>query len=435
MRKPLLAGLLFIPTLFIAQSWTKISTNFDSLWTNSVKYYNKGDTIIYYGSTQGTNSFSPKRFFVSTDGGYTFNRDFTNLDLIGYEAFYSLPINNLLLGFKNSPNTGTYKFGAINNWQGLFVNGSGYGVWGDLASNTLLFQPFGNSNIYSFNLINNTLGTAVITGTNSMTLRTIYNSGNRTLLGGQGVKYFDGGNTSMVQTASGITGTVFRFFKGNNVLYAVVNTGNDNLYKSIDNGSTWTLQTTTFLNGTNTNTLVSAYTLGTPNGNIFYLETNSGASNNVFLSTDGGQTATKIPNGLPSNGSLITPTTGKLLTNGNKVWYQVCKANNVDFVRTDTSIAGLYQFNNTVGINELQHHKLNFSIYPNPAKESINIKIENRQEELITISILNILGETLFTESVKSNIFTLKPNNLNRGVYFITLTAGNYLSTKKIIIE
>lgn len=436
MKKLLLAYILTSPLFFVSQTWTKISTNFDSLWTSSVKYYNKGDTLVYFGSTEGTGAFATKRFYVSTDGGYNFTRDFTALDNIGFEAFYSLPLNNLLFGFKNTPNNGTYKFGGLNNWQNVFVGGGAYGVWGDLGVGTAIFQPYGSPNIFSFDLATNSAISTILSGTNSITLRTVYHSGNRILLAGNGVKYFDNGNVNLISNATGIAGTVLRFFNSNNILYAVSSLGgNDNLYKSTDNGATWNLQTTTFLNGANTNTLVSAYTIGTPNGNIFYLETSSGTSNNVFLSTNGGQTASKISNGLPSNGSLISPTIGKLLTNGNKVWYQVCKANNVDFVRTDTSVAGLYIFNNVVSVNEIPHQTINFCIYPNPAKEIINIKLNNVNSELTIISVSNVLGETVLTENTILNNLTLKTTQLTNGIYFVTVTNQGKSNTQKIIIE
>lgn len=436
MKKVLLYLSLFTSNFISSQSWTKISTNFDSLWTSSVKYYNKGDTLVYFGSTQGTGAFAAKRFYVSIDGGHNFTRDFTTLDNIGFEAFYSLPLNNLLLGFKNVPNNGTYKFGGLNNWQNVFVGGGAYGVWGDLGVGTAIFQPYGSPNVFSFDLSTNSAISTVLSGTNSITLRTVYHSGNRILLAGNGIKYFDNGNVNLINNATGIAGTVLRFFNSNNILYAVSSLGgNDNLYKSIDNGATWNLQITTFLNGANTNTLVSAYTIGTPNGNIFYLETSSGTSNNVFLSTDGGQTATKIPNGLPSNGSLITSTTGKLLTNGNKVWYQVCKANSIDFVRTDTSVAGLYVFNTTVSVKENDKKTLNFSLYPNPAKGILHVNLEQTINRESAIHITSIIGETVYYESTKAKNVSINTSFLTSGVYFVTVQTNEGFETKKIIIE
>lgn len=63
MRKLILLTTTLVSILSAnAQTWSKLSTNFDSLWTSSVKYFNKGDTLIYYGSTTGTGSFNAKDF-------------------------------------------------------------------------------------------------------------------------------------------------------------------------------------------------------------------------------------------------------------------------------------------------------------------------------------------------------------------------------------
>lgn len=83
----------------------------------------------------------------------------------------------------------------------------------------------------------------------------------------------------------------------------------------------------------------------------------------------------------------------------------------------------------------------NFSIYPNPAKEILNVECEILNEPKI-LTITNILGEVVLTEAltVKSN--SLSINNFKSGVYFVTIentekhtSTGSATSTQKIIIE
>lgn len=83
-----------------------------------------------------------------------------------------------------------------------------------------------------------------------------------------------------------------------------------------------------------------------------------------------------------------------------------------------------------------------FSIFPNPAKEILNIRFDtdmvteqSRSIEAITISIANLLGEIVLSETAKSNNLALRTNNLKSGVYFVTLTNKGKRSTQKIIIE
>lgn len=417
-----------------AQTWTKISSNFDSLWTSSVKYFNKGDTIIYYGSTTGTGAFDAKRFYISTDGGYNFTRDFTNLDAISLFPIVSLPINNMIIGFKNTPNLGSFSFQSINNWTSLLPTATG--IYGEVKSGKLLWNAgSGSTTLRTLTPTGDSL-TVVASGSSGINLVSTFNKGNRLFLGGgtnNEIKYVDNGDFNVIQTSTiasqGNTAAVVRFFESGSNMYAVVNNGTDYLFKSTDNGVTWNIVNTTY----NSNTLVSSFIIGTPNGNIFFLETSTGTSDNVFLSTDEGTTATKIPTGLPTNGLLHSPTIGKILTNGNKVWYQVNAANTTDYVRTDTAIAGLYIFNNpiTTQIDEDLTKASIIKIYPNPAQKELFI---TNSKNIITYEIINSIGQKVLSGNYTNQPISL--SNIEKGIYIVKLvTLSNNVIREKLLIE
>lgn len=75
--------------------------------------------------------------------------------------------------------------------------------------------------------------------------------------------------------------------------------------------------------------------------------------------------------------------------------------------------------------------KTNFSIFPNPSQGLIYIISQNN---IGAIRVTNLLGQTIYTSTPNQNRFTV---NLNQesGMYFITLTSGNQIITKKIIIN
>jgi len=420
--------------LLIAQSWTKISSNLDSLWTSSVKYFNKGDTIVYYGSKTGTGAFNAKQFYVSTDGGLNFTRDFTKLDAIGYQAFYALPKNNTLMGFKNSPNVGSYNFAGINNWGTVLA--FYYGLWAEVNTGNLLLQNFGSTNLYSVSYPSGTI-TANISFNHELICT--YNVGNRLFLGGKKnniIKFVDNGNFASIQTATiqdlGLGASVLRFFESGSKLYAVVFDGQDKLFKSSDNGASWTLQTTNyFKNSIQQQYLVSTFTLGTPNGNIFFL-TNAGNSDDVYLSTDGGATANKIGSGLPANGIKIGPTIGKILTSGNKVWYQVCGARTTDYVSTDTSIAGLYRFNgNTTSLSKNFMVDEKITIFSNQTKTKLFV---NSPVEIKSYRIISIDGKQMAASAFNKQDIDI--SDLVDGAYIIKLTTSENKSfTSKFILN
>lgn len=107
-------------------------------------------------------------------------------------------------------------------------------------------------------------------------------------------------------------------------------------------------------------------------------------------------------------------------------------------IGTDIAIAQFdrtLQGNSTV-INEKEKQTINFLIYPNPAKEILNIKLEITNGEKTSISISNILGEVVSSSVIENtNNCTINTANLTSGVYFVTVTNQRKQSTKKLIIE
>ena len=68
-----------------------------------------------------------------------------------------------------------------------------------------------------------------------------------------------------------------------------------------------------------------------------------------------------------------------------------------------------------VNVIENKKQQINYTIYPNPAKEVLNIKLEISNEEKTTISISNILGEVVSSSVVENtNSFTLNTNSLKK---------------------
>jgi len=63
-------------------------------------------------------------------------------------------------------------------------------------------------------------------------------------------------------------------------------------------------------------------------------------------------------------------------------------------------------------------HKL----YPNPVKESLTIAFKNIDHREINVHIYSATGETILTESVKSNQLVLDTKELMPGIYFYQLS-------------
>jgi PKD repeat protein len=71
-----------------------------------------------------------------------------------------------------------------------------------------------------------------------------------------------------------------------------------------------------------------------------------------------------------------------------------------------------------VGIDELENSVL--SIYPNPASTTLNISVDNKLLNS-SVNVIDVLGNIVYTSSIKSNIETINISNLSKGMYFVKI--------------
>jgi hypothetical protein len=72
------------------------------------------------------------------------------------------------------------------------------------------------------------------------------------------------------------------------------------------------------------------------------------------------------------------------------------------------------------------------SIYPNPAKDFVNIKVNNN--ELSKISVIDISGKILKTENFNKNI-KIETKEFEKGIYIFKIETNNEVITKRIVID
>lgn len=83
---------------------------------------------------------------------------------------------------------------------------------------------------------------------------------------------------------------------------------------------------------------------------------------------------------------------------------------------------------NALSLNEVENN-VTFGVYPNPANDFVTISDANGAQ----VRILDMLGRTLITKSVKSNNETISINDLNNGMYMIQIVKDGNTSTQKLI--
>lgn len=76
--------------------------------------------------------------------------------------------------------------------------------------------------------------------------------------------------------------------------------------------------------------------------------------------------------------------------------------------------------------------KINFSIYPNPVYNQMNI---TSGIEMTEVEIFNQLGQLVYSQVVKDTYFSLNTVGFNTGVYFVKIVTEQGVATEKIIVR
>tara|TARA_B110000971_G_C19567639_1_gene301613 strand:- start:197 stop:505 length:309 start_codon:yes stop_codon:yes gene_type:complete len=74
----------------------------------------------------------------------------------------------------------------------------------------------------------------------------------------------------------------------------------------------------------------------------------------------------------------------------------------------------------------------NFSIYPNPTKNTINI-VSN--ENINLINVLDNKGSLIFSQSFNENNISINVSDFSKGIYLVNIISLENSSSHKIIIE
>jgi hypothetical protein len=81
-----------------------------------------------------------------------------------------------------------------------------------------------------------------------------------------------------------------------------------------------------------------------------------------------------------------------------------------------------------LGVNDL--NSVGFSAYPNPVTDILNLRAN---EDITSVSISNILGQTIYSASVGSMNSTVDMSSYSSGTYFVTVQIGDTEGTVKVL--
>jgi hypothetical protein len=96
------------------------------------------------------------------------------------------------------------------------------------------------------------------------------------------------------------------------------------------------------------------------------------------------------------------------------------------------------QDSSSTGVFSHETVQNSFTVFPNPATDKVTVDLTAFEKEVISITIVNAIGQTVFAErepTLTSNLFTLSMEGWARGVYFFTVNSDEVVSTQKIVLN
>lgn len=137
----------------------------------------------------------------------------------------------------------------------------------------------------------------------------------------------------------------------------------------------------------------------------------------------------------PGDSCILQPKVYPNGVNGCGIYTYVVEAQNKTFIDSITVTYTLGGINCFLGNDELKANEFQFSVYPNPATDVININVDNLKGNA-TVTIYDIVGNEIVNSNLVNGKNTLNIENLTSGIYFYTIRKDNaIIETKKVVVQ
>jgi hypothetical protein len=92
--------------------------------------------------------------------------------------------------------------------------------------------------------------------------------------------------------------------------------------------------------------------------------------------------------------------------------------------------------NESTAIEELQAgYYTGFSMYPNPANSILNIAFDGEENTTRNVHIYSAMGQSIFNKAAYGEVLKINVRTFTPGVYFVTVSSKNRVSTQRVIIR
>jgi hypothetical protein len=132
-------------------------------------------------------------------------------------------------------------------------------------------------------------------------------------------------------------------------------------------------------------------------------------------------------------GSEIKESSVSMCQNESSIYHFAIDANQIGiYNNVDEVWQGLW-----VGISN--HNISGMRMYPNPATESVNVLFTAENTENGVLSVMNLMGQTVYTMNIDvnegTNMVTIPVNQLPAGIYMVNIKTNKGISTQKLIVK
>ena len=80
-----------------------------------------------------------------------------------------------------------------------------------------------------------------------------------------------------------------------------------------------------------------------------------------------------------------------------------------------------------------------FSVYPNPAENILNINFNLQQSQSFNIKLISVTGKVVYNEEVGNHVGyfknTIDLQDYTRGIYFLQLISDQGILNRKIVLQ
>lgn len=92
-----------------------------------------------------------------------------------------------------------------------------------------------------------------------------------------------------------------------------------------------------------------------------------------------------------------------------------------------------------VNVNEQQKNEINFSLYPNPAKDEVNVVFDMPSKGVVELQLVDLMGKIVLSKEVGQSfggtqLVKLSTENLRNGTYMLRLQSDGQSFVQKLMI-